>query len=144
MELENAVMDSAQIADFIQRHRRSLVEFNFEDVKLRQGNWDEALEPLTLIAGNDRWKRNQTEVMDVPIVLSPVGLEPRIMGPLLEEVDQAIDEVSGRDTRNTHSLSRWLAGKPKTTLRKSPHAKDSFWGGGGDHVKRLLRFSAWK
>jgi len=141
MELENAVMDSAQISDFINRHRRTLVEFNFEDVKLRQGNWDEALEPLTKIAGSDRWKRQQTEVMDVPIVLSPVGLEPRIMGPLLEEVDQAINEVSGKE-HTPHSLSRWLS-KPKTTLRRSPNAKESFWGG-GDHMKRLLRFSAWK
>ncbi|CAI6339456.1 unnamed protein product [Periconia digitata] len=146
MELENAVMDSAQIADFIHKHRRSLVEFNFEDVKLREGNWDEALEPLTLMAGNDRWRRTQEEVMDVPIVLSPVGMEPMIMGPLLEEVDQAIEYISREDraTMNSHSLSKWLA-KPKTTLKKSPHVnKDSFWGGGGDHVKRLLKFSSWK
>jgi len=145
MELENAVMDSSQISDFIHRHRRTLVEFNFEDVKLRQGNWDEALEPLTLIAGSDRWKKNAEEVMDVPIVLSPVGVEPRIMGPLLEEVDQAIEDVSGKE-RGSHTLSRWLS-KPKTTLKKSPNTKESFWGGGGDHVKRLLRgtmFSSWK
>lgn len=144
MELENAVMDSSQIADFIHKHRRTLVEFNFEDVKLRQGNWDEALEPLTKIAGSDRWKRHQEEVMDVPIVLSPIGVEPRIMGPLLEEVDHAIEEVSGKE-RSPHSLSRWLS-KPRTTLKKSPHVKESFWGG-GEHVKRLLRgtmFSSWK
>lgn len=143
MELENAVMDSVQIADFIHKHRRTLVEFNFEDVKLREGDWDAALEPLTHIAGNDRWKRTQEEVMDVPIMLSPVDCEPRIMGPLLEEVDHAIDEVSGNRDRNAHTLSRWLS-KPKSTLRKSPGAKDSFWGGSGDHVKRFLRLPSWK
>ncbi|PVI06715.1 hypothetical protein DM02DRAFT_581918 [Periconia macrospinosa] len=142
MELENAIMDSVQIADFIHKHRRTLVEFSFEDVKIRQGNWDEALEPLTKMAGNDRWRRTQEEVMDVPIVLSPIGVEPRIMGPLLEEVDLAIDEIS-REDRGAHSLSRWL-GKPKSTLKKSPNVKESFWGGGGDHVKRLLKFSSWK
>ncbi|KAF1954531.1 hypothetical protein CC80DRAFT_120211 [Byssothecium circinans] len=94
MELENAIMDSTQIADFIHKHRRTLLEFGFEDVKLRHGNWDEALEPLTAIAGSDRWRRTQEEVMDVPIVLSPVGVEPRIMGPLLEEVDLAIEDVA--------------------------------------------------
>ncbi|KAH7391049.1 hypothetical protein DE146DRAFT_619093 [Phaeosphaeria sp. MPI-PUGE-AT-0046c] len=144
MELENAVMDSAQIADFIHKHRRSLVEFNFEDVKLREGDWDAALEPLTHIAGNDRWKRTQEEVMDVPIMLSPVDAEPRIMGPLLEEVDAAIDEVVANECgggRSAHALSRWL-GRPGRMSRKSPQVKDSFFG--GDHVKRFLRLSAWK
>ena len=139
MELENAVMDSTQIADFIHKHRRTLLEFNFEDVKLREGDWDHALEPLTHIAGNDRWKRTQEEVMDVPIMLSPVDVEPRIMGPLLEEVDQAIEEVGSG--RREHALSRWLS-KPKSTLRKSPAMKDSFFG--GDHMKRFLRLSSWK
>lgn len=144
MELENAVMDSTQISDFIHRHRRSLVDFNFEDVKLRHGNWDEALEPLTLLTGSDRWRRKQEEVMDVPIVLSPIGVDPRIMGPLLEEVDLAIEESRDEGAiAATHTLSRWL-GKPKPTVKNSPKCKDSFWGGGGDHVKKLLRFSAWK
>jgi hypothetical protein len=140
MELENAVMDSAQIADFIHKHRRSLVEFNFEDVKLREGDWDHALEPLTHIAGNDRWKRTQEEVMDVPIMLSPVDCEPRIMGPLLEEVDLAI-EAHGGNQRSTHALSRWL-GKPNRNSKRSPAGKDSFFG--GDHMKRFLRLSSWK
>jgi hypothetical protein len=140
MELENAVMDSVQIADFIHKHRRSLLEFNFEDVKLREGDWDHALAPLTHISGNDRWKRTQEEVMDVPIMLSPIDCEPRIMGPLLEEVDQAIEEVSGTQ-RSAHTLSRWLS-KPNRTLRRSPALKDSFFG--GDHMKRFLRLSSWK
>lgn len=139
MELENAVMDSVQIADFIHKHRRTLVEFNFEDVKLREGDWDAALEPLTHIAGSDRWKRCQEEVMDVPIMLSPVDAEPRIMGPLLEEVENAIEDVSAG--RGSH-LSRWLGAKPRSNLRKSPAAKESFFG--GDHMKRFLRLSAWK
>ena len=142
MELENAVMDSAQIADFIHKHRRTLVEFKFEDVKLREGDWDHALAPLTLITGNDRWKRRQEEVMDVPIMLSPVECEPRIMGPLLEEVDHAIEEVNSKE-RSSHTLSRWL-GKPNRTLRKSSVNKDSFWGGSGEQVKRLLRLPSWK
>jgi hypothetical protein len=143
MELENAVMDSTQISDFILKHKKTLREFNFEDVKLREGDWDHALEPLTTISGSDRWKRTQEEVMDVPIMLSPVDAEPRIMGPLMEEVECAIEDIgvgmSGRERRE-HALSRWL-GKPKSALRKSPNinGKDSFWGG-----KRFLHLSSWK
>lgn len=133
MELENGLMDSTQIADFIHKHRRTLLEFNFEDVKLREGDWDKALEPLTQITGNDRWKRTQEEVMDVPIMLSPVDCEPRIMGPLLEEVDQAIHEVGGRE-RSAHAISRWL-GRPRGSMRKSS---------AGESVKRFLRLPSWK
>lgn len=136
MELENAIMDSTQISDFIHKHRRTLVEFNFEDVKLRQGNWDDALSPLTLITGSERWKRNAEEVMDVPIVLSPINMEPRIMGPLLEEIDATIDDVSKE--RGPHSLSRWL-GKPRSSVAKQPGTKQSFFG--GRHVTRLFRGS---
>ncbi|KAF9691920.1 hypothetical protein EKO04_010129 [Ascochyta lentis] len=144
MELENAVMDSAQISNFIETHRRTLIEFNFEDVKLREGSWDDALQPLTVITGSDRWKKTQEEVMDVPIMLSPIDAEPRIMGPLLEEVDQAIEDAS--KDRGGHTLSRWLS-KPNQKLKKSPaigaNGKvDSFFG--ADHMKRFLRISSWK
>jgi hypothetical protein len=141
MQLENGVMDSLQIADFIHAHRRSLVEFTFEDVKLREGDWDVALAPLTKIAGSDAWKRTQEEVMDVPIMLSPVDAEPRIMGPLMEQVEEAIGDVNA-GARGAHALSRWL-GKPRSSTRKSGGAqKESFFG--GDHVKRFLRMSTWK
>ena len=145
MELENAVMDSSQISDFIYRHRRSLVEFNFEDVKLREGNWDLALEPLTKISGNDRWKYKAEEVMDVPIVMSPtdIFLEPRVMGPLMGEVDLAIEEASGHARRGL-TLSKWLSKGKSPEQRRG--TKDSFWGG-GDHMKKFLRgsmFTSWK
>ncbi|KAF2258419.1 hypothetical protein CC78DRAFT_537791 [Lojkania enalia] len=142
MELENAVMDSSQIADFISKHRRTLVEFSFEDVKLRQGNWDDALEPLTRIAGNAAWKERAEEVMDVPIVLSPCDAEPRIMGPLLDEMNGSVDEV--REKKGT--LSRWLSkGGQCPQAKKS--AKESFWAGSGEHMRRFLRgsiFPSWK
>lgn len=79
------------------------------------------------------------ETMDVPIMLSPVDCEPRIMGPLLEEVDRAIEEVGGVQ-RSSH-LSRWLS-KPNRTLKKSPAVREGFFG--GEHVKRFLRLSTWK
>jgi hypothetical protein len=135
MELENAVMDSAQIADFIHKHRRSLVEFNFEDVKLRQGDWEEALEPLTTITGNDDWKKQQQEVMEVPIMLSPIEGEPRIMGPLGE-----VGQDEDAKLKPGH-LSRWLFKSPQA--KRS--AKESFLG--SEHMRKFLRgtiFPSWK
>ncbi|KAF2751344.1 hypothetical protein M011DRAFT_473834 [Sporormia fimetaria CBS 119925] len=150
MELENAIMDSVQIADFIHKHRRSLVEFNFEDVKLRQGNWDDALAPLTQIAGSDTWKARQEEVMDVPILLSPVeGDGERVMGPLFEEEEVVMPRASCDSTRSrTGGLTRWLskssgsapgknANAPNVKVRKG--AKESFMG--SEHMKRFLRGS---
>ncbi|KAF2017847.1 hypothetical protein BU24DRAFT_345455 [Aaosphaeria arxii CBS 175.79] len=143
MELENAVMDSTQISDFIHKHRRTLVEFNFEDVKLRKGNWDDALEPLTLITGSDRWKRHQEEVMDVPIILSPIECEPRIMGPLLaEEAANGHEQVS---PRHPSTFSKWLNKSPKASPQAKRSAKDSFLG--SEHMRRFLRgsmFPSWK
>ncbi|KAE8854354.1 hypothetical protein PTNB29_09710 [Pyrenophora teres f. teres] len=183
LALENALMDSSQIADFITRHKRSLREFNFEDVKLREGDWDKALEPLTTITGSDSWKRHQeVESMDVPVMLSPVEIAPemgmarererqmrmglgkdvRIMGPLMEEVQEAIEEVGYKERKERERvLSRWLgrpvrgsgaagghggsadagAGANGRRVREREQAqKDKFWGGG----RKLLHLSSWK
>jgi hypothetical protein len=131
MELENAVMDASQVQQFIVRHKRSITEFNFEDVALRTGTWDDALAPLTKISGSDSWKQKQEEVMDVPIVLSPVGVEPTIMGPLLEE--QSVDRERGGIT-----LSRWLSRSRGSTAKR--HAREQFWGSEG-HMRRFLKSS---
>ncbi|KAF2758715.1 hypothetical protein EJ05DRAFT_476027 [Pseudovirgaria hyperparasitica] len=129
MELENAIMDSSQISRFIHRHRRVLAEFNFEDVHLRTGTWDEALAPLSRIAGNDDWRRKQEEFMDVPIVFSPVDEEPRILGPLLEE---HVERPRGM------TLSRWLSKSKSSASAK--RAKEQFWGS-SEHMKKFLRAS---
>jgi hypothetical protein len=59
--LSNAAPHAAQLNRFIHRHRRSLLECDFDGVELRSGNWDEALDVLTRISGSDRWKREQVE-----------------------------------------------------------------------------------
>lgn len=98
MVLENSVLDAGQISEFIMVHRKVLREFEFEDVHLRTGTWDDALEPLTRISGNDSWKQKQEEVMDVPIMLSPV------------EERECIDDIMWDD----HKKHR-----PFRTLRKA-------------------------
>ncbi|KAJ5374552.1 hypothetical protein N7517_006558 [Penicillium concentricum] len=79
MELVNATMDASQVASFIQEHRSTLREFNFEHVVLRSGNWDDALAPLTRLGGSEGWKQGQraTDTVDVPIVLSPAGVSQK-------------------------------------------------------------------
>ncbi|KAL9580047.1 MAG: hypothetical protein Q9212_004727 [Teloschistes hypoglaucus] len=75
MEVENIVVDASQVSSFITAHRRSISDFNFEDTHLRSGTWDQALAPLTRISGSDKWKEKAEEVMDVPLLLSPTGIE---------------------------------------------------------------------
>lgn len=73
MRLNNACLDASQASAFIMSHRKVLFEFNFEQCQLRSGTWDDALAPLTRISGNNDWKRKPEEVMDVPIMLSPIA-----------------------------------------------------------------------
>ncbi|KAI4261421.1 MAG: hypothetical protein L6R42_003380 [Xanthoria sp. 1 TBL-2021] len=72
MEVENIVVDASQVSSFITAHRHTIREFNFEDTHLRSGTWDQALAPLTRISGSEKWKEKAEEVMDVPLLLSPV------------------------------------------------------------------------
>lgn len=85
MVLENSILDASQISDFITTHRKVLREFEFENVHLRTGTWDDALAPLTRISGNDSWKEKQEEVMDVPLVLSPAKEQECIAETMWED-----------------------------------------------------------
>lgn len=89
MEAENVVTDASQIAAFITAHRRSLREFRFERTRLSSGSWDDALAPLTRISGNDRWKERSEEVMDVPLLLSTVGMEASQVKRVWADEEQA-------------------------------------------------------
>lgn len=85
MEIENAALDASQVSSFITAHRRSISEFNFEHSFLRSGTWDEALAPLTRITGSDKWKEKSEETMDVPLMLSPLGMEEGQMKKVLRD-----------------------------------------------------------
>lgn len=129
MEVENAIMDASQVSTFILDHRRTLREFDFEDVVLRSGTWDDALAPLTRISGNEKWKEKQEEVMDVPIVLSPVGMESQIQKAIWEE-QRRKDLVLLRSPRESAS----------NLGRAGSKTRELFWGS-SDHMKRFLRSS---
>jgi hypothetical protein len=125
MELVNATMDASQVASFIQEHRSSLREFNFENVMLRSGNWDDALAPLTRLSGSERWKqgRRDADTMDVPIVLSPAGVSQK----QLQKVICALQQY--KSPRTLRSLAK-AGSRTRELLWESP-----------DHMKRLLRSS---
>lgn len=92
MKLENAILDASQVSRFIMKHRKVLQDIDYAACTLRSGTWDDALAPLSRISGNDDWRTSQgsslsassgsgsqsqsqsqcSEVMDVPIVYSPV------------------------------------------------------------------------
>jgi len=129
-------MDASQISAFIHAHRRSLLDLNFEDVTLRSGDWDDALAPLTKIAGSDAWKRRQEEVMDVPVMLSPVDMEPRILGPLMGQEGQGLDGEEAKARGIT--LARWLS--KGRSVAQGKRAKEQWWGG-SEHMRRFLRSS---
>jgi hypothetical protein len=54
LDLQNCVSEAEQLAAFITRHRSTLVEFRFEDVSLRGGNWASTLEPLRVLKRLER------------------------------------------------------------------------------------------
>jgi hypothetical protein len=128
MELENAILDASQISSFILDHRHTVSEFDFEDVVLRSGTWDDALAPLTRISGSDAWKEKQEEVMEVPIVLSPVNADQKQMQMVIREELRRKDRLRGlRESANN-------------VARAKSKTRDLIWDG-PHHVKRFLRSS---
>jgi hypothetical protein len=59
MELANAYPDASQVCGFIDQHRRTMRECDFEEIDLRSGSWDDAFAVLTRLSGSDKWKDEQ-------------------------------------------------------------------------------------
>ncbi|TID26538.1 hypothetical protein E2P81_ATG01008 [Venturia nashicola] len=129
--LENAIMDSSQVAMFISRHRRTLVEFSFEEITLRSGDWDHALEPLEKLRRGKQLPvtpsrtQHSVESMNVPCILSPVEArgDDRIVGTLEPQ-----EEGSGG-----HSLGRWLNRRKGNSRKQSTKE----WSG-SDHLRKMI------
>lgn len=123
MILQNAVMDSSQVASFVSKHRKRLVEFEFEEVILRSGDWDHALRPLRKMRQSKKpspWLETSSlshwgpESMDVPCILSPIEVapEPRIMETL--EPQYCFELPSSRG----FSVGKWLSNKAGRKLQR--------------------------
>jgi len=106
MHLTNASLDANQASAFIMSHRKVLYEFEFEKCHLRSGTWDDALAPLTarMHKTNARKgeKPKQEEVMDVPIMLSPLDEKAE----LIDRVDEPLWEDVFRKSRHLQALRK--------------------------------------
>jgi hypothetical protein len=150
MTLENAAMDAEQVAAFIASHHRTLVEFSFEDVSLRNGDWASTLEPLRAMRRAEMRRRRGDEpeepeerpsprglygaidrrcvvsgdIMDVPCMLSPHDLPPRDLLP--EPVVEGMLEPQEAPTGGWRALGanlgvgRWF-GKGRHERKASDH-----------------------
>lgn len=139
MVLQNAIVDSSQVASFIRSHRKSLVEFTFEEITLRSGDWDHALKPLRKMRDGARLSKRHArtplatqdafESMDVPCMWSPIEVapEPRIMQTL--EPQQA-------PSHRGFGMGKWLSGGNRAN--KKLVKKD--WTGAA-HFKSVLKNS---
>ena len=115
MEVEHLSCDASQVSGFITTHRRTIREFNFEDCHIRNGTWDDALAPLDRLSGSNRWKEKVEEVMDVPIVLSPVEDEtiPKI-------ADSHLELLQPKAYRPPYKRWHTAGEKAKDLLRSTP------------------------
>lgn len=137
MELENAVMDATQISAFICSHKRTLEEFKFESIRLRSGNWDEALQPLAADIKRSQLRRRKknkmlsTASMDVPIMLSQVNTSQIVLGEIggetatkarVADAPEVTPKGSTeRDRGASSNLCRWLS--KRTAARAKEKAK---------------------
>ena len=128
MEAGNTMLDASQVSSFITSHRRTLRDFNFEDTHLRNGTWDDALSPLTDISGSESWKDKTEEVMDVPLMLSPVDFEQEQLNKVWD------DHMRTRTSRPLHEALQRAGAKGR-----------EFLFGTEEHMRRFLRTSfSWR
>lgn len=110
LRVENTIAEACHIARFISRHHRAVrhtkrLKLKFDNTILREGTWDEALEPLTLMSGSDSWKSSSEESraepveesMEVPIMFSPVDLQREQLNKMWD------DNVRSRSSRPYYS-----------------------------------------
>jgi hypothetical protein len=140
MEVENVILDASQVSAFIMEHRHTVTEFNYEETDLRSGTWDEALAPLTRISGSEQWKKKQEEVMDVPIVFSPVAMEMQHVRRAIWEAGKRSRETGGGSgSKYSSSYSHFTRGYG--SFQRATSRTRTLLGCGPDHMKRLLRSS---
>ncbi|KAG9234880.1 hypothetical protein BJ875DRAFT_291229 [Amylocarpus encephaloides] len=95
MQIRNASMSSDQVADFVFEHRRTVKEFDFENVMLINGDvWEDALAPLTRISGGDEWRSQQSSSDVDSFTQSQEQLD------YLDDLEEVIDTLSRSNSRD--------------------------------------------
>jgi hypothetical protein len=73
LQVRNATMNEVQVRDLVAAHKRSVREFDFDNVALiNNGSWDIALEPLT-DARSDVWSRHSIGASESSFRPAPVA-----------------------------------------------------------------------
>ncbi|KAH9833904.1 hypothetical protein Tdes44962_MAKER08737 [Teratosphaeria destructans] len=126
VEVENISCSATDISAFVATHKRTLEEFNLEDVSLTSGTWDEALAPLTRPAQSHR----RDEVADIPIMLSPTAAAVYPM-PM-----ERVESVRQGSRHRSMRLSKWLPGR-KSRSASTRKARDGLLGY-EEPLKRVL------
>jgi hypothetical protein len=94
MQVRNASMSVDQVADFVFEHRRTVKEFDFENVFLLNGGvWEDALAPLTRISGSDEWMSQQSN-SDADSFTQSQG-----ESDYLDDLEEVIDTLSRSNSR---------------------------------------------
>jgi hypothetical protein len=132
VEFENVRATSAQVNAFVETHKSTISEVNFEDFELSSGNWEHALAPLTRVIKSPVCG---SDVAEIPIMLSP-----RTGAPLpspMERVEFAQHEANGRKSLR---MSRWLSSKNKgrTPVAARSRVRDGLLGC-EEQLKKVLR-----
>ncbi|KAF2170272.1 hypothetical protein M409DRAFT_19875 [Zasmidium cellare ATCC 36951] len=128
--VENISTPAADVAAFVEAHRRTIEELNLEDMELTSGTWDDALAPLIKRARNHR----KLETADIPIMLSPNAESAPFPTPM-ERL-----EVADRDGgRKSLRMSKWLASKSKNSSARK--VREGLIGC-EQQLKKMLRGSA--
>ena len=130
-EFENVKATSAEVNSFVEVHKRTIRELNFEDVELTGGTWDSALAPLT----KRRRTRASEDVADIPIMLSPTTAFPLPM----ECVEVAQQETNGRKSLR---MSRWLSTRSKVRAPSAARKVREGLLGCEEHLRKVFRGSS--
>ena len=130
-EFENVKATAAEINAFVETHKHTLAELNFEDIELAGGTWNDALAPLAKISKTHR----SEDMAEIPIMLSPTSFPMR-----MERVEVAHQEANGRKSLR---MSRWLPARNKVTRAPSASRKlrEGLLGCEG-HLKKVFRGSS--
>ena len=128
VNVENAVVDAAQISAFIDQHRRTLEEFKFESIRLRTGNWEEALMPFAKIQRRHKGRMRHDDAMEVPLMLSPDSLNNIDLAK-----DAPVASPGSKEQRST-GLHKWFERARASRAREQ--LKE-----GSEHLRHFLRQS---
>lgn len=132
--VENISAPAADIAAFVESHRRTIEELNLEDMELTSGTWDDALAPLVRRARN----RGRLETAEIPIMLSPTTGSGGMPFPVpMERLEVVAEHEDGG--RRSLRMSKWLSSKGKNS--SASKVREGLMGC-EQQLKRMLRGSA--